>query len=125
MMKAKTALLALCMALLLLLTGCGQQEEKTLLGVWTLTAMKGSDDAEQSMTEYEALGMKMSMAISKSDIETVVTIAGGSDYEHASTTYTIEGTKLITEGSEMEYVLDGDTLSLTADGVTMVFTRAK
>ena len=126
MKRMKLALVALCLVAMLLLTGCGQKSNATssLIGVWKLENMTGSDEAAENMAYYETLGLEMSIAISSSDMEVVTTIGDGGEYEHETVAYRIEGTKMITEASEMEYKLEGDKLYLTTDGVTMVFDRA-
>lgn len=117
-------LFALLVAAMLLFFGCSAEKKTdtaSLLGVWVLTDMTGTDEAQISMQYYETMGWKVSMAISNDTLEMTTFDGTHSDYE--ATTYRIEGTKMVTSASEMEYVLDGDTLKLTTDGVTMVFTR--
>ena len=61
------------------------------------------------------------MAISSDTIEMTTFDGTHSDYQASS--YRIEGSKMITDASEMEWNLQDDTLKLTTNGVTMVFTR--
>lgn len=115
---------ALLAAIVLIFTGCSagkRLQPADLLGVWVLTDMTGSEEATVSMQYYETMGWKVSMAISNDTLE--MTTFDGTHSDYQATAYRIEGTKLITDASEMECVLDGDTLSLTTGGVTMVFTR--
>lgn len=113
---------ALLVAAMLLLFGCSAEKKaESMLGVWVLTDMTGTEDAQISMQYYETMGWKVSMAISNDTLEMTTFDGTHSDYD--ATTYRIEGTKMITPASEMEYILEGDTLKLTTNGVTMVFTR--
>lgn len=123
-MMKKVNLIVVLMSLLLLFTACrvnNREQSTSLLGVWVLSDMAGSDDAVRSMNYYEAMGWKVSMAISSDTLE--MTTFDGSHSEYETVSYQIEGNKLITEASEMEFTLKDDTLSLTTNGVTMVFTR--
>lgn len=119
---AKTALLLVLATLLLVMGGCAK-EEMSIVGVWVLTDMTGSDEAVQAMQENSAAGVKVTMAISRNEIEMVTTYNGGAEYDHQTTPYRLEGDRMITGAAEMVYTLTTDTLTLEQDGVTMVFTR--
>lgn len=126
MKRIMKAALALSLAALLLLAGGCSKKDVTadLLGVWELTDMSGTPDAETSMQYYADRGVKVQMAISRTDLEMVTTYNGGEEYDHQQVAYHIEGDKLITEAAELVFTLEGDTLTLTsADGVAMVYTR--
>lgn len=115
---------ALLVAVVMLLAGCSSEEKAdpaSLLGVWVLTDMTGTEEAQISMQYYETMGWKVSMAISSDTIEMTTFDGTHSDYQASS--YRIEGSKMITDASEMEWNLQDDTLKLTTNGVTMVFTR--
>ena len=115
---------ALLVAVVMLLAGCSSEEKAdpaSLLGVWVLTDMTGTEEAQISMQYYETMGWKVSMAISSDTIEMTTFDGTHSDYQASS--YHIEGSKMITDASEMEWNLQDDTLKLTTNGVTMVFTR--
>ena len=114
----KFRLISMLLALAMLFAGCGagkKTDTASLLGVWVLTDMTGTEEDEAQV------GWKVSMAISNDTLEMTTFDGTHSDYQAAS--YRIEGDKLITDASEMTYVLDGDTLKLTTGGITMVFTR--
>lgn len=116
--------LALLAAVLLIFTGCSTGKKvnsESLIGVWVLTDMTGTEEAVVSMQYYETMGWKVSMAISNDTLEMTTTDGTNADYQAVG--YRIEGNKLITDATEMVCVLKGDTLELTADGVTMVYTR--
>lgn len=120
----KFRLISMLLALAMLFAGCGagkKTDTASMLGVWVLTDMTGTEEATVSMQYYETMGWKVSMAISNDTLEMTTFDGTYSDYQAAS--YRIEGDKLITDASEMTYVLDGDTLKLTTGGITMVFTR--
>ena len=119
---AKTVLL-LCMAALVLMMGGCAKEEVSIVGVWVLTDMTGSDEAVQAMKENTAAGVKVTMAISRGEIEMVTTYNDGAEYDHQTTPYRLEGDRMITGAAEMVYTLTAETLTLQRDGVTMVFTR--
>ena len=126
MKKIMKAALALSLAALLLLAGgCSKKDVVAdMLGVWELTDMTGSLDAVTSMQYYADLGVKVQMAISRTDLEMVTTFSDGTVMDHQTVTYHVEGDKFITEASELVFSLKGDTLTLTsADGVEMVYTR--
>lgn len=121
-MKKMMTLMLLALAALLMMTGCAKEkDDASMIGVWALTGMTGSQDAEESFAYYESIGVKVTMAISSDTIEMVSAQGEHTEYEVIS--YRIEGNMIITDASQMEYVLDGDTLKLTTQGVTMVFTR--
>lgn len=122
MMRKKMFILIVAAALLL--TGCTADKKvdpAALLGVWVLTDMTGTEEAKVSMQYYTTMGWKVSMAISNDTLEMTTSDGTHSDYQVSS--YRLDGNRLITDASEMECVLKGDTLRLTSDGVTMVFTR--
>ena len=123
--KLMKAALVLCLAaMLLMLGGCKKADVvPELLGVWELTDMTGTEEAEMSMQYYEMSGVKVQMAISRTNIEMVTTFGAAETYDHQTTTYRIEGDKFITEASESVFTLKDDTLTLTNEGVTMVYTR--
>lgn len=125
MKKIMKAALVLCLAALLLLAGgCKKDVAADLLGVWELTDMTGSLDAVTSMQYYEDMGVKVQMAISRTELEMVTTYNGSEEYDHQTVAYRIEGDKLITDAAELTLALKDDTLTLTsADGVVMVYTR--
>ncbi|MBR3763894.1 MAG: hypothetical protein IKK57_04995 [Clostridia bacterium] len=126
MKKSMKMALALCLtALLLLAGGCGKKDVAAdMLGVWELTDMTGSLDAVTSMQYYKDMGVKVQMAISRTELEMVTTYNGGEEYDHQTVAYRIEGDKFITDAAELVFTLKGDTLTLaSADGVTMVYTR--
>ncbi|MBQ2953717.1 MAG: hypothetical protein IJE07_09205 [Clostridia bacterium] len=117
-----TMLLGLAVLLLLMAGGCAK-EEVSIIGVWTLTDMTGTDEAVQDMQAHREAGMKVSMAISSDEIEMVTTYSDSEAYDHQTVSYRIEGDLMITEAAEMAYTLTADTLTLQQGDVTMVFTR--
>ena len=120
-MKKMTSLALLVLAALMLFTGCAAKPEKapSMIGVWVLTGMTGTREAEESFAYGESIGMKVTMAISRDQIEMVTMQGAHTEYEVIN--YRIEGNMIITDATQMEYVLDGNTLKLTTQGVTMIF----
>ncbi len=124
MNKLLKSILVICLLVSsLAMTGCAKEEQPSasLIGVWLLTDMNGSDDAVQSMQYYDAMGMRVTMAISSDQLEMVTAVGDQTEYEVVG--YRVEGSKLITDASEMEYTLNGNTLTLATGGVNMVFER--
>lgn len=115
------ALLVYLMTMLVFLAGCSSQT--SVVGTWVLTDMAGSEDAETSMEYYSSLGATVTMIINEDQLTMEMTVLGQLD--HDTVNYHIEGNKIITDVSEMEYLLEGKTLTLTTNGVSMIFTRTK
>ncbi len=122
-MKKTLVLAALLLALALVLTACGNKIE----GTWTLDSVTGdaaTDDISTAMALYKGLGGTCTMTFSKGTCTMDVSISGsGESYDYS---YKTEGSKLIMdEAGEFEYSIKGDTLTLTSDGSSLVFTRSK
>ncbi|MFQ9798608.1 MAG: hypothetical protein ACLR23_06325 [Clostridia bacterium] len=45
--------------------------------------------------------------------------------EEASADYTVKDGKIVVEGEEMAYKIDGDTLTLTVEGLEVPLTKVK
>ena len=101
-----------------------KDDTATLLGVWTLVDMTGTPEAEEEMAANSEKGMKVQMAFSLSEFEMVTTYADSTEYDHETASYQLKDGKIVTNAGELPYELEGDTLKITTEGVTMVFTRS-
>ena len=107
-MKLKK-ILGLCLIsvmLVLALAACSKSSgDSNLVGKW----------------EYKLEGVTVITYEFKSNGTCTVNVGG----EEASADYTVKDGKIVVEGEELAYKIDGDTLTLTVEGVEMPLTKVK
>lgn len=107
-------LLLLCLTMALM-TGVAMADEvpAELLGSWNMTSVEDED--------YFPEGTTINMLFTETEITMTISVY---DYTEAATMpYTVEGNTILVNDVADEYKIEGDTLWLTEEGVTIVFTR--
>ena len=122
--RKKTVILtAVMMLLMLVLTACGGTDDKsgsgtrvTIEGKWKLVSMSG--------TENDALvnsSLDMYMTIKNGKMTVTGSVMGENQAKERS--YTIDGNVMFIEGRRCEFNLSGNRLTITEDGISMVFEK--
>lgn len=115
------------------LTACGSKEQ-SIVGKWSLDAdsmlaMSGEDLSSMSEEEKELMkGMLAMMSMTMeftADGKAIMSMTMMGETETEETTYSLEDGKLVMEGEPAEYKVEGDKLSITAEGQTLVMTKVK
>ena len=122
-MTMKKLVLLLCLALSLVLATAGLADEVPagLIGEWEMTGMVG--DGQVDADEFGS----SSMTFTETELTMTVTMYG--ETQSMTVPYTIEENAIVANGVPLEFVLDGDTLTMmdgyVSGGTTMdlVFTR--
>ena len=90
------------------------------IGEWTLVAMTGSEEAEQSWQIVKAVGGSITLTVTENTALLTMTLMGQSETEE--TPCTVNGNVVTLEGGST-IVLENDQLILTEDGMSMVFEQ--
>lgn len=115
------------------LTACGSKEQG-IVGKWSLDAdsmlaMSGEDLSSMSEEEKEFMkGMLAMMSMTMeftADGKAILSMTMMGETETEETTYSLEDGKLVMEGEPAEYKVEGDKLSITSEGQTLVMTKVK
>lgn len=119
MKKRAIGIVALLMAMLLLLTACGNSIE----GTWQYTG--GSGDGAAYFDVVKQLGGTITFTFKSGKLNIKMEAMGES--ETIENTYTINGNKLTLSSdgstSEAEFKVDGKKLTLTIEGSTLNFEK--
>ena len=110
------------------LTACGGSKSQDIVGKWnidvnSLLEMTGASPTDLEMIESLG-GMSATMEFTK-DGKCILEMSVMGQTETQEQTYTLEDGKVLLDGAPGDYKVEGDKLTLTADGLTMVLTRAK
>lgn len=110
------------------LTACGGSKGQDIVGKWnidvnSLLEMTGASPTDLEMIESLG-GMSATMEFTK-DGKCILEMSVMGQTETQEQTYTLEDGKVLLDGAPGDYKVEGDKLTLTADGLTMVLTRAK
>lgn len=120
-MKKTLGIAALLMAMLLLLTACGNSIE----GTWNY--VDGTGEGAESFSTYKALGANITFTFKSGKMTIKMEIEGQSD--SMENTYKIDGNKITittegsTDGTTGEFKVDGKKLTLTIEGSTLNFEK--
>ncbi len=110
------------------LTACGGSKGQDIVGKWnidvnSLLEMTGASPTDLEMIESLG-GMSATMEFTK-DGKCILEMSMMGQTETQEQSYTLEDGKVLLDGAPGDYMVEGDKLTLTADGLTMVLTRAK
>lgn len=94
-----------------------------LVGKWKLTTTESlyGSSSSYSMQLLEAFGGSITMSFGKTKCSMETSVLGKT--QKVESTYSIKGDKLIMDGDEVAYSIDGKTLTLEMDGEKMVFIK--
>lgn len=123
-MKKTLCLISVLMAMVLLLTACGGGGSGSVEGTWALTDAKGEgigDEFTQGMQLIKSMGGSVVMKLNGGKLTISLSFMGQEQSEES--TYKINGNKLEIDGSAIDYSVNGNTLTLSADGVSLIFNR--
>lgn len=121
-MKKKLCLISVLMVLVLALTACGGGGGGggTIEGKWKVTDVSGTGDDDATVKMALALS-NITMEFNNGVCTTTASVMGQSNVETSS--YSVDGNKLIMNGTTGEFKINGNTLTIIQDGVTMTLTR--
>ncbi|MBQ4639329.1 MAG: hypothetical protein IJB69_02300 [Clostridia bacterium] len=110
------------------LTACGAKQQ-SVVGKWEMDMnavmeMMGVSEEEMALVQALASDMSATMEFTK-DGKCILEMTAMGQSQTQEQEYVIEDGKIVLEGSPADYKVEGDKLSITADGITMVLTKVK